>query len=119
LIGSASGDPELLTLRAVRALQAADVILVDDLVAPDIIDFARREARNVLVGATTHASSRAKDDTGALATALAKAGERVAWLRGGAPVIDDRAEEAIAACRDAGIAVEVVPGVAGQVQIAG
>jgi uroporphyrin-III C-methyltransferase/precorrin-2 dehydrogenase/sirohydrochlorin ferrochelatase len=119
LIGSASGDPELLTLRAVRALQAADVILVDDLVAPDIIDFARREARNVLVGDTTHASSRAKDDTGALATALAKAGERVAWLRGGAPVIDDRAEEAIAACRDAGIAVEVVPGVAGQVQIAG
>jgi uroporphyrin-III C-methyltransferase / precorrin-2 dehydrogenase / sirohydrochlorin ferrochelatase len=119
LIGTGSGDPELLTLRAVRALHASDVILADDLVAPDIIDFARREARNMLVGDAMHARSRAKDDTGALAIALAQAGQRVAWLRSGAPVIDGRAGEAIAACRAAGIAVEVVPGVAGEVRIAG
>jgi uroporphyrin-III C-methyltransferase / precorrin-2 dehydrogenase / sirohydrochlorin ferrochelatase len=119
LIGTGSGNPELLTLRAVRTLQASDVILVDDRVAPDIIDFARREARNMLVGDTTHASSRAKDDTGALAIALARSGKRVAWLRGGAPVICGSAEETIAACRAAGIAVEIVPGVSGQAQIAG
>jgi uroporphyrin-III C-methyltransferase / precorrin-2 dehydrogenase / sirohydrochlorin ferrochelatase len=119
LIGTGSGDPELLTLRAVRALQASDVILADDLVAPDIIDFARREARNMLVGDTTHGSSRAKDDAGALAIALAQAGKRVAWLRTGAPVIRRPAEETIAACRAASIAVEIVPGVSGEAQIAG
>jgi uroporphyrin-III C-methyltransferase / precorrin-2 dehydrogenase / sirohydrochlorin ferrochelatase len=111
LIGTGSGDPELLTLRAVRALQASDVILIDDRVSPDIVDFARREARNMLVGDTTHAPSGTEDDTGALAIALTKSGKRVAWLRGGDGVIRGRAEEAIAACRAAGIAVEIVPGV--------
>src|ERR1700733_2558435 len=52
LVGAGPGDPELLTLRAVRALQSADVILFDDLVAPDILDFARREAKKMLVGKT-------------------------------------------------------------------
>ena len=118
LIGTGSGDPELLTLRAVRALQASDVILIDDRISPDIVDFARREARNMLVGDATHAP-RAKDETGALAIALAKSGQRVAWLRSGAPAIRSRAEQAIAACRAAGIAVEIVPGVAGEAQIAG
>ena len=53
-VGAGPGDPELLTLRAVRALQSADVILFDDLVAPDILDFARREAKKMLVGKTGH-----------------------------------------------------------------
>jgi len=119
LIGTGSGDPDLLTLRAVRALQASDVIMIDDRVSPDIIDFARREARNMLVGDTTHASLRAADDSGAPAIALARAGKRVTWLRAGAPVIHGRTGEAIAACRAAGIAVEIVPGVAGEAQIAG
>jgi uroporphyrin-III C-methyltransferase/precorrin-2 dehydrogenase/sirohydrochlorin ferrochelatase len=117
LIGTGSGDPDLLTLRAVRALQASDVILIDDRVSPDIVDFGRREAWNMLVGHTPRAPSGTEDDTGALAIALTKSGKRVAWLRGG--VIRGRADEAIAACRVAGIAVEIVPGVAGEVQIAG
>ena len=54
LVGAGPGDPELLTLRAVRALQSADVILFDDLVSPDILDFARREAKKMLVGKTGH-----------------------------------------------------------------
>jgi uroporphyrin-III C-methyltransferase / precorrin-2 dehydrogenase / sirohydrochlorin ferrochelatase len=115
LIGTGSGDPDLLTLRAVRALQASDVILVDDRASPEIVDFARREARNMLVGDTTYA--RATDDSGALVIALAKVGKRVAWLESGAPVIHGRAEEAIAACRAAGIMVEIVPGVASEAQI--
>ena len=51
-VGAGPGDPELLTLRAVRALQSADVILFDDLVSRDVLDFARREARKMLVGKT-------------------------------------------------------------------
>ena len=54
LVGAGPGDPELLTLRAVRALQSADVILIDDLVAPEVLDFARREAKKMMVGKTGH-----------------------------------------------------------------
>jgi uroporphyrin-III C-methyltransferase / precorrin-2 dehydrogenase / sirohydrochlorin ferrochelatase len=111
LVGAGPGDPELLTLRAVRALQSADVILFDDLVAPDILDFARREAKKMLVGKTGHAPSCKQDDINALMISLAKAGRRVVRLKGGDPMIFGRADEEIAACRAAGIAVEVVPGI--------
>jgi uroporphyrin-III C-methyltransferase/precorrin-2 dehydrogenase/sirohydrochlorin ferrochelatase len=111
LVGAGPGDPELLTLRAVRALQSADVILFDDLVAPDILDFARREAKKMLVGKTGHAPSCKQDDINALMIALARAGRRVVRLKGGDPMIFGRADEEISACRAAGIAVEVVPGI--------
>jgi uroporphyrin-III C-methyltransferase/precorrin-2 dehydrogenase/sirohydrochlorin ferrochelatase len=111
LVGAGPGDPELLTLRAVRALQSADVILFDDLVAPDILDFARREAKKMLVGKTGHAPSCKQDDINALMISLAKAGRRVVRLKGGDPMIFGRADEEIAACRAAAIAVEVVPGI--------
>jgi uroporphyrin-III C-methyltransferase/precorrin-2 dehydrogenase/sirohydrochlorin ferrochelatase len=95
----------------VRALQSADVILFDDLVAPDILDFARREAKKMLVGKTGHAPSCKQDDINALMIALAKAGRRVVRLKGGDPMIFGRADEEISACRAAGITVEVVPGI--------
>ena len=103
-VGAGPGDPELLTLRAVRALQAADVILIDDLVAPDVLDFARREARKIPVG---HA-----DDVDATMVALAKSGKRVVRLKHGDAAMFGRPGGEIAACRVAGVAVEVVPGVA-------
>jgi uroporphyrin-III C-methyltransferase/precorrin-2 dehydrogenase/sirohydrochlorin ferrochelatase len=111
LVGAGPGDPELLTLRAVRALQSADVILFDDLVATDILDFARREAKKMLVGKTGHAPSCRQDDINGLMISLAKAGRRVVRLKGGDPMIFGRADEEIRACRAAGIAVEVVPGI--------
>ena len=111
LVGAGPGDPELLTLRAVRALQSADVILFDDLVAPDILDFARREAKKMLVGKTGHAPSCKQDDINALMISLAKAGRRVVRLKGGDPMIFGRADEEIAACHAAAIAIEVVPGI--------
>ncbi len=114
LVGAGPGDPELLTLRAVRTLQSADVILFDDLVSADILDFARREAKKMLVGKTgraPRAPSCRQDDINALMISLAKAGRRVVRLKGGDPMIFGRADEEIAACRAAGIAVEVVPGV--------
>jgi uroporphyrin-III C-methyltransferase/precorrin-2 dehydrogenase/sirohydrochlorin ferrochelatase len=111
LVGAGPGDPELLTLRAVRALQAADIILVDDLVAPEILDFARREAKKMLVGKTGHGPSCKQEEINALMVTLARAGKRVVRLKGGDPMIFGRATEEIAACRAAGIPVEVVPGI--------
>ena len=111
LVGAGPGDPELLTLRAVRALQSADVILIDDLVAPAILDFARREAKKMMVGKTGFAPSCKQDEINALMISLARAGKRVVRLKGGDPMIFGRATEEIAACRTAGIPVEVVPGI--------
>jgi uroporphyrin-III C-methyltransferase/precorrin-2 dehydrogenase/sirohydrochlorin ferrochelatase len=111
LVGAGPGDPELLTLRAVRALQAADVILIDDLVAPQILDFARREAKKMLVGKTGYGPSCKQDEINELMIGLAHGGKRVVRLKGGDPMIFGRAGEEIAACRAAGIAVEVVPGI--------
>jgi uroporphyrin-III C-methyltransferase / precorrin-2 dehydrogenase / sirohydrochlorin ferrochelatase len=107
LVGAGPGDPELLTLRAVRALQSADVILIDDQLSADVLDFARREAKTVLVGKT----GPSQQDEVTLMIALAKAGARVVRLKGGGSPIFGRAAEEIAACRGAGLAVEVVPGV--------
>ena len=111
LVGAGPGNPELLTLRAVRALQSADIILIDDLVAPEILDFARREAKKMLVGKTGYGPSCKQDEINALMVVLAKAGKRVVRLKGGDPMIFGRAGEEIAACRAAGISIEVVPGV--------
>jgi uroporphyrin-III C-methyltransferase/precorrin-2 dehydrogenase/sirohydrochlorin ferrochelatase len=111
LVGAGPGDPELLTLRAVRALQSADVILFDDLVGPGILDFARREAKKMLVGKTGYGPSCKQDDINAMMVTFAQAGKRVVRLKGGDPLIFGRAGEEIAACRAAGLAVEVVPGV--------
>src|SRR5262249_5254503 len=111
LVGAGPGDPELLTLRAVRALQAADVILFDQLVAPEILDFARREAKKMLVGKTGHGPACKQDEINALMVSLAKAGRHVVRLKGGDPMIFGRAGEEIAACDAAGIPVEVIPGI--------
>jgi uroporphyrin-III C-methyltransferase/precorrin-2 dehydrogenase/sirohydrochlorin ferrochelatase len=113
LVGTGPGDPELLTLRAVRALQAADIILIDALVSPDILDFARREAKKMLVGSTGDDSAGEQDEINRLMVALAKGGRRVVRLKGGEGTTFDRGGGEIAACRAAGIAVEIVPGIGG------
>jgi len=95
----------------VRALQSADVILIDDLIAPGILDFARREAKKMLVGKTGFKPSCKQDEINAMMISLARAGKRVVRLKGGDPMIFGRAGEEIAACRQAGVAVEVVPGI--------
>jgi len=111
LVGAGPGDAELLTLRAVRALQSADVILIDDLVAPQILEFARREAKKMLVGKTGYRPSCRQDEINRLMISLAKAGRCVVRLKSGDPTVFGRAGEEIAACRTAGIPVEVVPGI--------
>ena len=93
LVGAGPGNPELLTLRALRALRSADVILFDDLVAPEILDFARREAKRMLVGKTGYGPSCKQDDINALMVGLAKSGKRVVRLKAGDPMIFGRAGE--------------------------
>ncbi|RDV05746.1 uroporphyrinogen-III C-methyltransferase [Undibacter mobilis] len=111
LVGAGPGDPELLTLRAVRALQTADVILFDDLVSGEVLDFARREARKILVGKQGHGPSCKQSDVNDIMVSLARQGRHVVRLKGGDPLIFGRAGEEIAACHQAGISVDIVPGV--------
>jgi uroporphyrin-III C-methyltransferase/precorrin-2 dehydrogenase/sirohydrochlorin ferrochelatase len=111
LVGAGPGDPELLTLRAVRALQSADVILYDDLVSHEVLDFARREAKKILVGKSGHRASCKQDDINALMVSLAKQGRHVVRLKGGDPLFFARADEEIDIVRSAGITVEIVPGI--------
>lgn len=111
LVGAGPGNPELLTLKAVRLLQGADVILYDHLVSQEILDFARREAKRMLVGKTGYGPSCKQDDINQMMVSLAREGRHVVRLKGGDPGIFGRAGEEIAACRAAGIAVEIVPGI--------
>lgn len=111
LVGAGPGDAELLTLKAVRALQAADVILFDDLVSGDVLELARREAKRMLVGKRGGRESCKQDDINATMIALARAGKHVVRLKGGDPMIFGRAGEEIALLEANGIAVSVVPGI--------
>ena len=111
LVGAGPGDPELLTLKAVRALQSATVILYDDLVGPDILELARREATRIAVGKTGHGPSVRQSEICERIVALAEAGENVVRLKGGDPLIFGRATEEILACRAAGIEVSIIPGI--------
>jgi uroporphyrin-III C-methyltransferase/precorrin-2 dehydrogenase/sirohydrochlorin ferrochelatase len=111
LVGAGPGDPELLTLRAARALQSADVILFDQNIHAGILDFARREARKLLVRPSGADASK-QTELEAMMIALAKAGRRVVRLTRGDPTNATGMEAEIAACGVAGIAVEVVPGIA-------
>jgi uroporphyrin-III C-methyltransferase/precorrin-2 dehydrogenase/sirohydrochlorin ferrochelatase len=111
LVGAGPGDPELLTLKALRALQSADVVLYDRLVSPEILEMARREASRMLVGKAGGGAHCRQDDINGLMVKLALSGKRVVRLKGGDPMIFGRAAEEIDICRRNGIAVEVVPGI--------
>ncbi len=111
LVGAGPGDPELLTLKALRILQSADVVLYDDLVAPGVVEMARREAEKIPVGKRGYRPSCRQEHIVELLISLAKSGRRVVRLKGGDPMIFGRANEEISALRAAGVPVEVVPGV--------
>lgn len=111
LVGAGPGDAELLTLKAVRALQSADVILFDALVSDDVLDLARREAKRMLVGKRGHRPSCRQEDINALMLKLARQGKHVVRLKSGDPVIFGRAGEEIAELEAAGIPVTIVPGI--------
>jgi uroporphyrin-III C-methyltransferase len=111
LVGAGPGDAELLTLKAMRALQAADVVLFDDLVSDDVLELARREAKRMLVGKRGNGPSCKQEEINELMIKLARQGKRVVRLKGGDPMIFGRAGEEIAALEAAGIPASVVPGI--------
>ena len=111
LVGAGPGAADLLTLRAIRALQAADVILFDDLVRPEVLELARREARRIAVGKRGGAESCSQGDITGLMIDLARAGRQVVRLKCGDPMIFGRGGEEVEALEAAAIPVSVIPGI--------
>ncbi len=111
LVGAGPGDPELLTLKAVRAIGAADVLLVDDLVNPEILAHASATARIVQVGKRGGCKSTAQDFIERLMVSEAQAGRRVVRLKGGDPFVFGRGGEERAFLMAAGVEVEVINGI--------
>lgn len=111
LIGCGPGQPDLITLKAQQYLQAADVLVVDRLVNPAILEYARRDAVRIDVGKEPEGPSAQQDDINRILVREALKGHRVARLKGGDAFVFGRAAEEMAAVRAAGIPVEVVPGI--------
>ena len=110
LVGAGPGDPELLTLKAVRALGNADVVLVDDLVSAEVLAHAP-QARVVNVGKRAGRPSTPQERINALLVRLARRGWQVVRLKGGDPMVFGRGGEELLALRRAGIKADVVPGI--------
>lgn len=111
LIGCGPGEPDLLTLKAQQRLQEADVLVVDRLVNPAILEYARRDAVRIDAGKEPDGPSTSQDEINQILVREALKGHRVARLKGGDAFIFGRAAEEMAAVRAAGIPVEVVPGI--------
>jgi len=111
LVGAGPGDPGLLTLRALRVLNEADIILHDRLVSDEVLDLARRDAQRIEVGKESGNHHATQDQIHALMLQHARAGRRVVRLKGGDPFVFGRGGEELEFLRGHGIAYEVVPGV--------
>ena len=111
LVGAGPGDPELLTIKAVRAIERADVLLIDDLVNPQVLDYAPASARVVQVGKRGGCASTPQEFIERLMVAEARAGHHVVRLKGGDPYMFGRGGEERATLRAQGIAVDVIPGI--------
>lgn len=111
LVGAGPGDPDLLTLKALKALQGADVIVHDGLVSEEILDLAAASARRINVAKRKSRHTLPQDDINQLLVALAVDGLTVVRLKGGDPFLFGRGGEELAACRAAGVVCHVVPGI--------
>lgn len=111
LVGAGSGAVDLLTLRAQRVLQEADVIIHDGLVPDELVAMGRRDAHRIAVGKSKGCHSKTQDEINDLLISQARAGNRVVRLKSGDPLVFGRAGEEIAALRENSVPFEIVPGV--------
>jgi uroporphyrin-III C-methyltransferase / precorrin-2 dehydrogenase / sirohydrochlorin ferrochelatase len=111
LVGAGPGDPDLLTIKALRVLQDADIVFYDELVSPEILDRARRDAARVPVGRRVGKPGIGQDAINKLLIEAAKSGQRAVRLKGGDSFIFGRGGEEVEALREAGVAYSVVPGI--------
>ncbi len=111
LVGAGPGDPDLLTIKGLRALQDADVVFYDELVTLEILDRIRRDAARVPVGRRVGKPGIGQDAINALLIEAAREGRRVVRLKGGDTFIFGRGGEEIDALREAGVGVSVIPGI--------
>jgi uroporphyrin-III C-methyltransferase len=111
LVGAGPGDPELLTLKALKILQKADVIVHDGLVSDEILDLAPLSAQRISVAKRKSRHSYSQDEINRMIVAFALDGLTVVRLKGGDPFIFGRGGEELEACREAGVEGHVIPGV--------
>jgi len=111
LVGAGPGDPELLTLKGLKALQAADVVVHDGLVSDEILALTPVRARRISVAKRKSRHSYAQDEINRMLVAFAREGLSVVRLKGGDPFIFGRGGEELEACREAGVECHVVPGI--------
>lgn len=111
LVGAGPGDPELLTVKALRLLRTADAVLYDDLVAPEVLGLVTRKAQLYPVGKRCGRKKIRQSEINFLMVALAESGLQVVRLKSGDPLVFGRAGEEMESLRNAGVPFEVVPGI--------